>query len=531
MYVIVYDFGTSAVKTCLIEISSTIRLICHTNAEYGLYILENGGAEQDTEEWWNAITKTTRGLFNKTDIKPEEIAGISFCTQMQGVVLVDKQGNAVRRPMSYLDTRAVNEFKEGLGKGLVKISGCNAFKLIRNLCINKTASMSVKDPVYKYKWVEKNEPDIFAKVYKWLDVNDYLIARCTGNIVRTVDSAFSTFLYDTRKGKEGWNIGLAKMYGVKPEHLPDLIECTDEAGKLTAKAAEELGLPEGIPVFGGGGDATLTGIGAGCTKVGQTHIYIGTSGWVVTLMDHQAVDPLCSMTGVMSGLKGHFHYYAELETAGKCFEWVRDHLALDEVGVYSQKISISDDHEKKYKSLYDYLSDEVSRVPPGSKGVIFTPWLHGNRSPFEDSCAAGMFFNLKLETGKRDMIRAVLEGICFHLRWLLECESAKIKTSDTIRFVGGGALSRVTCQMLADITGRVIETIDDPQNAGTVGAALLIALGMKMIDSPEKAGKMIPVKAVYRPNMENKAVYDRNYQVFRRLYKSNAKHFKALNEI
>ena len=117
------------------------------------------------------------------------------------------------------------------------------------------------------------------------------------------------------------------------------------------------------------------------------------------------------------------------------------------------------------------------------------------------------------------------------MRWLLECESAKIKTSDTIRFVGGGALSPVTCQMLADITGRVIETIDDPQNAGTVGAALLIALGMKMIDSAEKAGKMIPVKAVYRPNMENKAVYDRNYQVFRRLYKSNAKHFKALNEI
>ena len=306
MYVIVYDFGTSAVKTCLFEISSTIRLICYTNAEYGLYILENGGAEQDTEEWWNAIAKTTRGLFNKTNIKPEEIAGISFCTQMQGVVLVDKQGNAVRRPMSYLDTRAVNEFKEGLGKGLIKISGCNAFKLIRNLCINKTASMSVKDPVYKYKWVEKNEPDIFAKVYKWLDVNDYLIARCTGNIIRTVDSAFSTFLYDTRKGKEGWNIGLAKMYGVKPEHLPDLIECTDEAGKLTAKAAADLGLPEGIPVFGGGGDATLTGIGAGCTRVGQTHIYIGTSGWVVTLMDHQAVDPLCSMTGVMSGLKGHF---------------------------------------------------------------------------------------------------------------------------------------------------------------------------------------------------------------------------------
>jgi len=127
------------------------------------------------------------------------------------------------------------------------------------------------------------------------------------------------------------------------------------------------------------------------------------------------------------------------------------------------------------------------------------------------------------------MIRAVLEGICYHLRWLLECETAKIKTSDPIRFVGGGALSPVTCQMLADITGRVIETIDEPQDSGAVGAALLMALGMKIIDSQEAAGNLIPVKAVYRPVPANKAVYERNYRVFRSLYKSNAKHFKALN--
>ena len=117
MYVIVYDFGTSAVKTSLFDISSVVQMICHSNAEYGLYILDNGGAEQDTEEWWNAVTASTKELFKKTDIKPAEIAGLSFCTQMQGVVLVDKEGKALRRPMSYLDTRAVNEFKAGLGNG------------------------------------------------------------------------------------------------------------------------------------------------------------------------------------------------------------------------------------------------------------------------------------------------------------------------------------------------------------------------------------------------------------------------------
>ena len=529
MYALVYDFGTTAVKACLFSVGENIRMLAHANAGYALYILDNGGAEQDTEEWWRAIITATRELFQKTDVRPSEISAMSFSAQMQGVVLVDKDGNALRRPMSYMDQRASKEFENCLGKGFFKISNCNAFKLFKNLWINRTASMSVKDPVWKYNWVRNHEPEIFQKVYKWLDVKDYLVARCTGNITRTVDSAFSTFLYDTRKGKERWNLDLARMYDVKPEHLPILIQCSDEAGKLTSKAAKELGLPEGLPVFGGGGDATLTGLGAGCSEVGQTHIYIGTSGWVSTLMDHQAVDFISMITGVMAGTRGYYNYFAEMETAGKCLEWAKDHLALDEIGVYAREARMADDLESGYISLYDYLTKEAGQVPAGSNGVIFAPWLHGNRCPFEDSSAAGIFFNLKLDNGKRDMIRATLEGICFHLRWMLECETAKVKTSDRIRFVGGGALSPVTCQMLADITGRVIETVESPQDAGAVGAAALIALGMGVINSPEAAGKMITVNAVYYPNSANKAVYDRNYRVFRKLYKNNAAAFQALN--
>lgn len=181
------------------------------------------------------------------------------------------------------------------------------------------------------------------------------------------------------------------MYNVNPDHMPDIIDCTDQAGTLTATAAEELGLVPGIPVFGGGGDTTFVNIGAGCTKPGDTHIYVGTSGWVSTFMDHQTVDINAMITGVLSAKHGYFNYYAELETAGKCFEWVKDHLALDEVGVYLDQKMITD-AESKYLSLYDYLSTEVGKVPPGANGVIFTPWLHGNRCPFEDSKAGGMFF-------------------------------------------------------------------------------------------------------------------------------------------
>ena len=236
------------------------------------------------------------------------------------------------------------------------------------------------------------------------------------------------------------------------------------------------------------------------------------------------------ITGVLSAKKGYFNYYAELETAGKCFEWVMDHLALGEIGLYLKQIKVTD-VESKYLSLYDYLSEEVSKVPPGANGVIFTPWLHGNRCPFEDSKAAGMFFNIKIENGKRDMIRAVLEGICYHLRWLLECEARKVKTSDIIRFVGGGALSPVTCQMLADITGRTIETVKNTQEVGALGAALVVAAGIKNEDVLELSRKLVKADHVYVPNPANKDVYEKNYRAFRKLYKANASFFKDLNGI
>ncbi len=529
MYIIIYDFGTSSVKTCLFNIGSDIQIEAGATADYGLYISGNGGAEQSIEEWWSALCSTTRDCLRISGVKPDEIDGLAFCSQMQGAVFVDENANAVRPPMNYLDQKGIKEYKECMGSGIIRVSGCSLYKLVRNLIVNYACSTSAKDPVWKYKWVENNEPDVFGKIYKWLDIGDYLVARCTGRIVRTADSAFATFLYDTRKGKEGWNRGLLKMYKVNPEHMPEIVDCTDIVGGLTEKAAADLGLVSGIPVFGGGGDTTFVNIGAGCTRPGDTHIYFGTSGWVSTYLDYQTVDIRAMITGVLSARRGYFNYYAELETAGKCFEWVMNHLALDEVGVYLDKTTIADDFESKYTSLYDFLSSEVSKVPPGANGVIFTPWLHGNRCPFEDANAGGMFFNIRIENGKRDMIRAVLEGICYHLRWLLECEMNKVKTSDTIRFVGGGALSSAACQMLADITGRRIETVENVKEAGAVGAALTVAAGIKGVDVLELSRRLVKVEHVYVPDPANKDVYERNYKVFKKLYKANASNFREIN--
>ena len=527
-YVIAYDIGTTGVKTCLFGIDRTITLLGARSALYGLYLLPGGGAEQDGDEWWSAMCSTTRALLADAEAAPGEIAGLSFCSQMQGMVLVDQNGVPVHRPMSYMDQRARRELREGMAHGL-QIAGANAELLLRSLRATGAAACSVKDPVWKYKWVERNEPEAFRRAYKWLDVKEYLLCRCTGRFVMTEDSAYATLLYDTRKGREGWCGELVRRLGVRPEHLAEIVRSTDVVGGLTAGAAAELGLAAGTPVFGGGGDASLIGVGAGCVRTGDTHIYCGTSGWVSTVLDRQKLDLGAMIAAIVGAQSGKYNYFAEMETAGKCLEWVKDHLALDEIGIYLRKASVADGPEAAYASLYDYMSAVIAKAPPGAGGVLFTPWLHGNRCPFEDPNAAGMFFNIRLETGKTELIRAVVEGVCYHLRWMLERQEKKVRTSDPVRFVGGGALSPETCQILADVLGRAVETVASPQYVGAVGAAGVMGVGLGLIPSLDAAGDFVPVVRRFVPEAGNREVYDRGYAVFTKLYAANKTNFRLLN--
>ena len=521
-HVIAYDIGTTGVKTCIFEIDKTIKLISSCSASYGLYIMPDGGAEQDADEWWNALCSTTKECFKKvkTKIKPKDIDGISFCSQMQGLVLVDEKGNALRRPMSYMDQRAKEEIKKGIANG-IQVAGANIFKLIPSLIITGAVSSSVKDPMWKYKWVEAHEPEIFNKVYKWLDVKDYLICCCTNEFTMTQDSAFGTMLFDNRPGKMCWSSTLCKLFGINMEHLPKIIKSTDMVGGLTAKAAKELGLIEGTPVFGGGGDASLIGVGAGCTNLGDTHIYDGTSGWVITMTDKKMVDVGAMIAAITGAQEDKFCYFAEMETAGKCLEWVKDHVTLDEIDVYKNP-------KCKDDNTYTYMTESIKDVEPGSGGVIFTPWLHGNRCPFEDPNATGGFYGVTLETGKKQLIRSTLEGVFYHLRWMLECQDKKLKTSNPIRFVGGGALSPVSCQMLSDITGRTIETVKDSQYVGSIGAAAIVGVGLKEIDSLDNLKEFIPTDVVYTPDEEVHKQYETYYQTFKKIYKANKNIYKAI---
>lgn len=529
VYVMTYDVGTTGIKTCIYDIQDSVQLIDSEVGCYKLYIDENGGAEQDPEEIWRAMCDTTKRVLCSSGLDSAQIEGISFCSQMQGLVLVDATGNPIRRIMSYMDQRAHREMKEGIAHGL-KVSGLNARKLIKSLRITGAVSGSVKDPVWKYNWVKRNEPENFKNIYKWLDVKEYLILKCTDAYVMTKDSAFSTMLYDIRAGKNCFSKEICDILGVDMAHLPKIVSAVDQVGTLTAKAAERLGLSVDTKVFGGGGDASLIGVGAGAVAVGSTHIYSGTSGWVSTVVDTRKIDLNAMIASIVGANDLTYNYFSELETASKCLEWVKDHLALDEINIYLEKVSISDAADSLYKNLFDFMMSEIKDVPAGSEGVIFTPWLHGNRCPFEDPNARGMFFNISLETGKRAMIHAVLEGICYHLRWQLEAQERKITTSRTIRFVGGGALSELTCQILSDVLGRDIETIENPQNVGAKGAAIVVAVGLGVLKNLSEASQYIQVQKTYAPNLQNKMVHDRNFKAFKMLYLKNKKTFRLLNQ-
>lgn len=224
--VIAYDLGTTGIKTCIFEISDRIKLIASATEGYELFVLDNGGAEQEPDAWWNAMCSTTKKVLEDNRIDADKIKGVSFCSQMQGMVLVDKEGRPVRRAMNYMDQRAREELKQVMAHGL-QIAGVNIYKLLRSLAVTGAVAASVKDPVWKYNWVKKHEPEIFNKVYKWLDVKEYLICQCTGEFIMTPDSAFATMLYDTRKGRESFSKEICKMLGVRAEHLPKIMLCSD----------------------------------------------------------------------------------------------------------------------------------------------------------------------------------------------------------------------------------------------------------------------------------------------------------------
>ncbi|MGB7980617.1 MAG: FGGY-family carbohydrate kinase [Candidatus Nanopelagicales bacterium] len=523
-----FDLGTTSGKTCLYEVGEQLVLRAAATRALGLRIDSDGTAEQEPEDWWRALADSVPEVLALAGARPQDVAGITFCAQMQCLVLVDRAGRAVRPALSYLDQRPTARMAQ-LTRGGPRIAGIGAALLVPWLRIAGGIAASAKDPLWKYLRVADEEPDAFARVHRWLDAKDYLTARCTGEFTMSVDCAFATFLADTRGGRCRWSPWLVRRFGVDRGHLPRIVGLSQEVGGLTAGAAAELGLRAGTPVFAGGGDASLIGVGAGATALGATHIYVGTSGWVSTVADRRVVDTRTMMATVPGAHPGRYNYFGEQETSGKCLEWVRDHLALDEIGLFLDAAPRPIGLDQQYASLLDYLTATIAEVPPGSGGVLFAPWLHGSRSPFEDPNVRGMFLNIGLDTGKRQLIRAVVEGIAYNKRLLLEAQARKVTPSEVLRFAGGGAVCDVTAQILADVTGHPVEAVADATYAGAAGAALVAAWGAGWFASLDEAARSVDVRARFVPDAATHAVHERNFAVFAELYPATKDLFARLN--
>ena len=507
--VITYDVGTTGMKACLFDISAedSVRYIAGETEGYPLHVLKNGGVEQDPDDWWQAMTAATKHLLKHTGVPREEIKGISFCSQFQTVVMVDKEGKPLHRAMSCMDSRADKQFKDCMNTGL-KVEGLDIIKVLKYLKITGAVSASAKDPAWKYLWIRDNEPDTFAKTYKWLDAKEYLVCRATGKMLASRDDAGGTFLYDVHN--RCWSKTLCKMLGIQMDHLPNLCDSTAEVGRLLPQAAEELGLTTEVSVISGGSDVSLCSVGAGCVEVGDVLVYSGTSGWVATTVDRLHLD-LSNLIGALVGADPEtYNYIAEVETSGKCIEWVKDRI---------------DQLEMTYDQMIDYIKD----TPAGSNGVLFSPWMHGNRCPFDDANSRGVFFNLDITTRGSDLMKAVIEGVCLHMLWLLEATEKTFKTNPIIRFSGGSAISPYICQIMADVLGREIQTIENPRQVGAMGAAALMAVSFGMLDDIKDIKKIIKVDAVYKPNSENHQIYQKLLPIFKDLYHNNKKSFAALN--
>lgn len=509
MIVIGYDVGTTGFKAALYDISSDeIRLKASEIEQYHLTVLPNGGAEQDPEDWWRAMCSTTRKLLRRTGTEKEEVRGIACCSQCCTLVMTDEKGKALRPAMNIMDTRASKQFHEMFCRG-VTVSGFNARKLGKFLKATMAAPVSAKDTVYRYLWVKENEPEIFRETYKWLDTKEYLNARATGRMQASRDDAYVTFLYDPRRGV--WREDLCRLLGVLPEHLPDIGHSTDIVGELLPEAAEDLGLSPGIAVISGGSDVSMCQVGAGALEKGDVNICSGTSGWVSTVTGRMQVDIRHGIGTLVSADPETYLYMADCETAGKCMEWAKERLQSTPMETYGDMI------------------DSVRRVPAGSNGVMFSPWMHGNRCPFEDAYARGMFFNIDVDNRTGDLIKSVIEGVCFHMRWLLETSEEKVQTNPVLRFSGGSALSFTVAQILADVIGREIEVVENPRQAGTMGAAAAIAVGLGLVKDIPGIKPMVKTARKLEPEEKNHAVYDRLFPIFKDLYISNRTAYEALN--
>ncbi len=492
-YLLGIDIGTSGTKTVLFDRGGNP--ISSSTAEYPLYQPEIGWAEQDPQDWWKAVCITINQVIKDSNINPESISGIGLSGQMHGLVMLDGDGNVLRKSIIWCDQRTAKEcveITEKVGeKRLIDITANPALT-------GFTAS--------KILWVRNNEPEIYEKCRKILLPKDYIRYMLTGEFATEVSDASGMQLLDIKN--RCWSKEVLNALDIPIEYLGDVHESIVVSGKVHKKAAEVTGLKENTPVVGGAGDQAAGAIGNGIIKSGQISSTIGTSGVVFAHLDEPIIDEKGRVHTFCHAVPGAWHMMGVTQGAGLSLKWFRDNFCNNEIEV-AKGMGIDP---------YVLMTKEAEKVPAGSRGVIYLPYLMGERTPHLNPKAKGVFFGLSAAHTKNEMLRAVIEGVSYSLLDCMEIIKDTGMNPTNVMVSGGGGKSELWRQILADMFNCKVST-NKSSEGPALGVALLAGVGTGVYkDIDEACSIAISENSVQFPKEENSLVYKRYYEIYKKIY-------------
>jgi xylulokinase len=513
------DLGTSGCKTAIVNLSG--KVLGWEFQEVPLKVLPNGGAEQDPRDWWNAFLLTSRRLLARNLVDVDSIEAVCCSTQGEGTVAVDREGNPLMNCILWMDMRGAKYLKEITG-GVPQVSGYGAGKLMRWIRLTGgVPSLTGKDPSAHMLLIREEYPEIYAMTYKFLNVLDYMNLCLTGRFVATPDSILTSWVTDNRDSSHvRYSPPLLRDCGIDADKFPEIVPCGSVIGELKPEVAESLGLKHGVKVVAGAIDTTSAAIGSGAVADYEAHLCIGTSSWIAAHVPLKKTDIVSSLASVPCAIPGKYLMIVMQTTAGGNLTFLRDKI------LYHKDELMREEHVPDVYRIMDRIAE---RVPAGSNGVIYTPWIYGERSPVEDRHVRASIFNISLENDRDDLIRAFLEGVAFNTRWMLgPAEKFLGRKLEALTFVGGGAKSNIWCQILADVLNLTIRQARDPIEVNARGAAFIAAEALGYLKFAD-LGKLVEIEAVYCPNPAHREVYDKAFAEFVRYYHQTKDIYKRLN--
>ena len=518
-YVLAIDHGTSGIKAAIV--SSRGEVVDHDFERTSIRFFERGGAEQEPEDWWGALTRASTTLIRRARVRADEIAAVSVSSTFSTTVAVDENGAPLLPALTWMDSRGAPYIRRVMG-GLPSFQGYNlvrAWKWIRKAA--GAPSLSGKDDAAHVLLVKHEHPDTYRRTHAFLPSKDYLNFRLTGRMAASYDSVHLFWATDARDPNDiRYDEELLGMLGIERAKLPALVGSTEILGKLRPESARELGLPEGLPVVAGSPDHQCALVGSGGVADYDAHLYVGTSSWIECPVPFQRCDPLHSVASFPTALPGRYQCINEQDVAGGALSFLADTVLFRRADL---KIT------REPEDPYALVEEIASSVAPGSGRLLFTPWLNGERTPVDDPHLRGGFHNLSATTTIDQMVRAVLEGVAYNTRWALGyVEKFVGRRLDPIRIIGGGAQSDVWCQIFADVCGREIRRVADPRQANARGAAFIAAVGCGWLRFDDVPG-LVPCRETFRPAPDRHAVYDELYDAFLHLHRRNAAVYRRLN--